>query len=253
MPEARLLTLPFSHYCEKARWALDATGVAYHEDAYMPGAHARATRAVGGKTVPVLVDGATVLCDSTDIALYADSVAPSLRRLVPEDSEARGLVLAIEEELDETLGKDARLIAYAYQLGTGEVARRFLQELLRMPSPVARLAAPIVRALIFRAYRVTPERTVRAKARVRETFERLGERLRGAGYLVGGSFTLADLTLAALATPLLSPPEHPVMGHLQLTAAPELEAFRAELLSTPTGEHAMRMYREHRRAGAIAR
>jgi glutathione S-transferase len=27
----RLLTIPISHYCEKARWGLERLGLAYHE------------------------------------------------------------------------------------------------------------------------------------------------------------------------------------------------------------------------------
>lgn len=30
---SRLLTIPISHYCEKARWALEHAGIPYREDA----------------------------------------------------------------------------------------------------------------------------------------------------------------------------------------------------------------------------
>ena len=30
-----LITIPISHYCEKARWALDRAGVAYRERAHL--------------------------------------------------------------------------------------------------------------------------------------------------------------------------------------------------------------------------
>src|SRR5579859_5847764 len=120
MDLARLITIPFSHYCEKARWALDATGVGYREDAHAPVVHWRATRAVGGKSVPVLVHGTAVVLDSTDIALHVDALAPPARRLLPALAGQRARVLAIEDELDETLGIDARLLVYWHFLADGE-------------------------------------------------------------------------------------------------------------------------------------
>ncbi len=58
-----LVTIPISHYCEKARWALDRAGIAYREQPHIQLIHiAAARRAGGGRTVPVLVtgDGATI-------------------------------------------------------------------------------------------------------------------------------------------------------------------------------------------------
>ena len=52
MTDLVLVTIPFSHYCEKARWALDRAGLAYEERAHLPLAHyLPARRAGGGKTV----------------------------------------------------------------------------------------------------------------------------------------------------------------------------------------------------------
>jgi glutathione S-transferase len=251
MPEARLITIPFSHYCEKARWALDATLVRYREEPHAPVAHLYATRALGGKTVPILVHGDVVLRDSTDIALHADSLAPPERRLVPAEPEARARVLAIEHELDETLGVDARLLVYWHALGDDGAARSFVKRMLRVRSPLARrVVAPLFRALIFRHYRVSRGAAARAEARIRATFARLGEAASGRDYLVGDRFTLADLTFAALASPLLAPPEHPVMGRAGGKLAPAVAAFRAELSATPAGQIALRAYREHRGAHA---
>ena len=53
---ARLVTIPISHYCEKARWALDRAGIAYREERHVQIVHRVASRrAGGGGTVPVLV------------------------------------------------------------------------------------------------------------------------------------------------------------------------------------------------------
>ncbi len=57
----RLITIPISHFCEKARWALDRAGIGYREERHVQGIHQIvARRAGGGSTVPVLItpDGA---------------------------------------------------------------------------------------------------------------------------------------------------------------------------------------------------
>src|SRR5665648_147371 len=62
---AVLVTIPISHYCEKARWALDRAGVPYRERRHLQGLHRVAVRrAGGGLTAPVLVDDGRVLAES---------------------------------------------------------------------------------------------------------------------------------------------------------------------------------------------
>ena len=242
----RLITIPFSHYCEKARWALDAAGASYREEPHAPMAHMFATRAVGARTVPVLVYDGNVLGDSTTIAHYADKLAPPERKLLPEDADARARVLELEDELDETIGVDARVIAYWHLLADGVTARSFVGRMLP-PIPLAPyVVAPLFRGIIFRRYKVNAASARTAEERVRATFARLAGTVEKEGYLVGGRFTLADLTLAALMSPILAPPEHPATGRMKRAVPPALEALRADLSDTPVGRHALRVYREHR-------
>ncbi len=50
---ARLVTIPISHFCEEARWALDRAGVEYVEQPHLQLVHVIAARSVGGgRTVP---------------------------------------------------------------------------------------------------------------------------------------------------------------------------------------------------------
>ena len=44
---ATLVTIPFSHFCEKARWALELCGVPYEEDGHLPMFHYVAARRAG--------------------------------------------------------------------------------------------------------------------------------------------------------------------------------------------------------------
>jgi glutathione S-transferase len=52
-----LLTIPISHYCEKARWGLERLGLAYREEAHIQGFHYwRTWRLSRQPLVPVLID-----------------------------------------------------------------------------------------------------------------------------------------------------------------------------------------------------
>ena len=48
MVQPRLVTIPISHYCEKARWALERAGIGYREEPHVQGIHQLAARRAGG-------------------------------------------------------------------------------------------------------------------------------------------------------------------------------------------------------------
>ena len=137
------------------------------------------------------------------------------------------------------------MLAYWHMLGDPELARPFVGRMMRLRSPaLQRIATPLFRALIFRKYKVSADAARRAEERVRATFERLAGAVETEGYLVAGRFTLADLTLASLASPLIGPPEHPIMGKMSVPG--RVAEMREQLVKTPVGRHVLRMYREHR-------
>src|SRR5690349_6707964 len=77
---ARLVTISISHFCEKARWALDRAGIPYDEERHIQFAHILASKRAGGKgTTPVLVTTTGgVLTESADIVRWSDaSLYPS--------------------------------------------------------------------------------------------------------------------------------------------------------------------------------
>ena len=80
----RLVTIPISHYCEKARWALERAGIAYHEERHIQLVHRIAVRrAGGGTTVPVLVTPDGPIADSALILDWVDERTPAEHRLFP--------------------------------------------------------------------------------------------------------------------------------------------------------------------------
>jgi glutathione S-transferase len=243
---ARLITIPFSHYCEKARWALERCGVAYEEDGHLPLFHYIAnTRAGAKRTVPVLIDGDTKLTDSTDIVAWADSKRPGT--LLPADPARRAEALALEDELDRTLGPATRRWAYFQLLPRKDLDHVITRGVPRWQKVALGLTRPIAVGLLKRGLKIDAAGAERSRAKIDETFGLLGELLAdGRRYLVGDRFSIADLTFASLTSPVLLPREHPFglppPDEFPPAARAQIEAWRA----TPAGKHALRIYADHR-------
>src|SRR5436305_9943618 len=127
MATRRLITIPISHYCEKARWALDRAGLAYDERAHLQGIHVIASRRAGGSgTTPVLVtDDAGVLGESAEIVAYADAHGPSELGLYGDSPAARAEIVALERDFDVILGPHGRLWMYQQLLDRPDLAMRY--------------------------------------------------------------------------------------------------------------------------------
>jgi glutathione S-transferase len=89
-PVLRLITIPISHYSEKARWALERAEMRYREERHVQGIHrVAARRAGGGSTVPVLVTPDGAIGRSGEILAWVDERTPAGQRLFPAEPEAR--------------------------------------------------------------------------------------------------------------------------------------------------------------------
>jgi glutathione S-transferase len=241
---ARLITIPFSHFCEKARWALDRAGVAYREEPHLPMFHYLGTaRAGGGRTVPVLVVDGRVLTDSTDIVGWADSQRPGT--LLPEQpAEA----LALEDEFDCQLGPATRRWAYYHLLPKREAVMSLAGDVPRWELRALDLLRPLAVRVMTRGLKIDAAGVERSRSKIEAVFAHVSELLRdGRRYLTGDRFTAADLTFAALATPVVIPPEHPLLQPKLELFPPEARGQIAAWRASPAGKHALRMYADHRR------
>ncbi len=104
---AVLITMPHSHYAEKARWALDRVSIPYREEPHVPLLHRLATRRQGGGSVPVLVHGGERFVDSTEILRHADACGGG-DPLYPHDPHVRASVEVFQRRFDQELGPHTR-------------------------------------------------------------------------------------------------------------------------------------------------
>ena len=85
----RLVTIPISHYCEKARWALERAGIPYREERHVQGIHRIASkRAGGGHHVPCS-SRPRLLAESEEILAWVDERSPPERGCSRRTGRAR--------------------------------------------------------------------------------------------------------------------------------------------------------------------
>ena len=208
----RLITIPISHYCEKARWALDRAELSYREERHLQMLHwPHARRAGGGKTVPILVADGDVYPESSEILQYTDSQIEASKRLYPAD--CADAVANLEREFDDDFGVESRRLFYAALALPGGRALLSVNATgaPRWEAAALWLLLPIVRASVFRYLDVTPATVERAGDRVKRTLDDVASRLSdGRPYLFGDRFTAADLAFAALSSPVSLPSNYGV-------------------------------------------
>jgi glutathione S-transferase len=122
-----------------------------------------------------------------------------------------------------------------------------------VPGPLTRIGSGAVSyASTFTALRfaASSEGTAeRSRAKVVAALDRLEAELGGGDYLVGDSFSVADLTAAALFYPLVLPEGGPVPT--DLPAPGGMERFRAPLKERPGYSWVQRTYELHRLPGVL--
>lgn len=245
-----LITIPISHYCEKARWGLEYARVPYKEERHLQGFHFRAVRKVADTdTAPVLVTPEQVLTDSTDILKWCDGLAPADRKLYPSEPGLREEVEKFEDWLDEVFGPAGRLWMYTYVLDMVPLILRCSKEhrVPRYQLWLMPIAFPMVKGMINRALDRTATSREKSFDKVEEVLEKVAERLAdGRKYLIGGRFTVADLTFASLSAAVLVPEIYgvrlPDVSELPEAMRDQVQVWRRH----PAGEFAQRMFREHR-------
>jgi glutathione S-transferase len=247
---AVLITMPHSHYAEKARWALDRLAVPYREEPHVPLFHLLTTRRRGGRSVPILLQDGERFVDSTDILQRVDAHVGG-DHLYPRDPDLRRAVDTLEERFDEGLGPHTRRWAYFQLLPHRDMLHPLMARgVPAIESRLLHVALPVVVLAIRKALRVTPDGAQRSLLKVRDLFAEVDDLLAdGRPFLVDGRFTAADLTFAALAAPVLLPergiPAYPAVAQLPPVMREEVERLR----DTRAGRFGLRLYAEERWGG----
>jgi glutathione S-transferase len=248
-PILRLVTIPISHYCEKARWALERSGIPYREERHVQGIHRLAARrAGGGVTVPVLVTPEGVLPDSADILAWVDERTPVESRLYPSESGARDGVQRLCRRFDGELGPRGRRVMYVHMLAQRKLALRFNnQGVPRWEDRAIRYGWPLVARFVKHELGIRPGIEVEDEAAVWREFDFVAELLAdGRPHLCGERFGAADLTFAALSAPVVVPPMYGVPLPQPDLLSPVTASLVQRARDHPAGRYALTLFAEHR-------
>jgi len=258
MAELELLQFPYSHYNEKARWALDFKRVPHRRTSLLPGPHAITIKRLTGDTlVPVVRLDGEIVAGSAQIIDELERHYPE-PPLYPADPAARRRALELEAWLDEQVGPMVRRGVFAALLETpAYVAAMFSSERGAATRALYRAAFPLAKGAMRKSMGIAGQASIdEAHARVAEAFDFVAREAGGpGGYLVGSTFTVADLTAAALLAPAVGPPDSPMA--LPEPHPPALRAWLARWAAHPGAAWVREKYRAHRppsaEAGALRR
>ncbi|MGB3049584.1 MAG: glutathione S-transferase family protein [Polyangiales bacterium] len=225
-----LSTFALSHFCENARWALDYKGVSYTEESWAPVLHFFRTWHLQKTHTPVLRIDGKVIQESAEICEYLEKRFPE-RSLIPVQlreevlgvaQEARSIGPHVRRLAYWAIGQELELLEQAWALNVGPAEARIQQ-----------LVFPLSRRMAFKGMQVSEQATKESEALVRDFLDaRNAQFVERDGYLVGDRFTLADLTMASILSPLARPQEHPFYARMAMGKAAEalLESFRSDLM-----------------------
>ena len=244
----KLHTFSVSHFSEKARWLLDASGIDYVEEPWVPFLHIAKALRKGGRgvtTVPVLDTGSGCVQDSTRILLWLEKHRAPFA-LMPTDSKLREEVLAVDDRFDHVVNHVVRY-AYSVSLDNAEgVTTLWTIDATPGQSRFIRAAYPLLR-LVFRSKLKLgqPAAIAASEQRFGEGLDWLAEQLKdGRQYLVGKQLTAADITAAALLAPIACPDEHPVYSQADYRNG--IAPLRAKWAAHPALDWVRGIYRTHR-------
>lgn len=261
MSSPELVTIPISHFCERARWTLEYLEIPFRERPNLQVFHRRALKRIGaGATTPALRLPQQVLLDSYAISDWANAQAlpdGKALRFWPDDAvEIKHL-----EHWGETIACWTRLIAYHWLLPRRALLMRCNNRgAPRWQGWMLGLGYKQAVKMVRQHFGITPQRVQQANDDLLRAMDELSKQLRGTSYLsvsdgthAGETFSELDLTLASYLAPLCLPAEYgikpgtlPALDELPEELRVQVEAFRAH----PVGEHCLRMFRMYRRSSS---
>jgi glutathione S-transferase len=246
-----LWQISISHYSEKVRWALAYKGIDHQRRSPLPGAHiALALWITRGDsvTLPILrIDGRTI-ADSTAILAALEERYPE-PPLYPADPAQRRRALELEDYFDEELGPHARVLPFHELINEPDVFAEVASR--AVPGPLGkakRFTGAYARAYTSLRWGANDDAAAEAaREGIVAAMDRLDAELAtsGGSYLVGETFSVADLTAASLFYPIVGPAEGPLPADQPSPAA--LERFRDSLHDRPGFRYVEEMFRRHRR------
>ena len=194
----------------------------------------------------------------------------SIVDIIPLSTQIESKIMKVEEDLGQRLGATSRSYAYHHLLTNldNPDCRESVLKLCANPERVSKVERILFDKMlekgiakgIMKGVKANKEQADVSLVALRKVFDDYSKILEASGgeYLMDEKtnkglklygFTAADLAFAALACPLIQPPEF-LNWSAPLDKLPrELGDLREELINTTAEKHALKMYKNHRLVG----
>ena len=236
-----LYVFAISHYCEKARWALDHFEITYELRHVAPGEHGQIAKKLGApkSSVPYLSLDGRVIQGSANIISWAEEK----RALTP----LGGACAEIERRIDDVAGVHVRRFYYSEALveHSSTVRPIFTRDLPFAKKLKISLAWGKIRKIMMDRMDLGALQGEESLAIVDAELAWIDGLLAdGREYLLGNDFSRADIAVASILSPLAQPPEHPVYNTLK--HPPRMAEDIARWEQRPTLQWVRDIYAKHR-------
>jgi glutathione S-transferase len=237
-----------SHYNEKARWAFDYKRVAHVRRTLIPGWHVvRLMMMSRQKQVPVAVVDGQVIAGSDRIIEMLEREHPD-PPLFPAESQSRARAIELARFFDTELGPYVRRALFYEVLPDSAYSTALFAHGASFPvRALYRAGFPAVRVIMRLDMKISDATAREAIDRTLIELERLDNLIPSSGYLVGEAFSVADLTAAALLSPIVQPPQFP---YAFPPPTPALARLRERLGHQRVREWVLGIYAKHRGSSA---
>ena len=255
-----LISIPFSHYNEKAKWALKYFGQEYKESGYLPFYHMlpvwfhtrgsgqnKTDRASTKFSTPVLktYDG-KIFCDSSDIVFYLSKTYGTAKNDLYWSDEIKRK----EKYFDDMFGPHTRKLAYYYLFENLHLLNELVDaNFSGLQKTSFKIIEPFMIKRMKRLLRINRKSLEKSLGYIEKEVSAVEATLKTQPFICGDKFSAADLSFCALAAPLiwLSQNEGYTAELPQRNKAPEeLAQIINEYRARPAGEFIVRIFKNYK-------
>jgi len=240
-----LYQFPISHYCEKARWALDHKGIQYQVKNLLPGPHIKQVKKIASATeLPVLKIQGDVIQGSDKIIDYLDIHFPE-SLLTPENSAEKREIEEWEAYADKNLGVAIRSIIYdAIIREPGTIIPMWTKSGPWYGPLFYKFFFSQVQRAVIKGMNVNEKTTRRAKSTIEKSFVDLNKEVSEKTFLVGDRLSRADLAVSALLSPLVLPKNSYLEKYLPYPD--KILSYREQFIDQPLFRWVEKKYEQYR-------
>lgn len=229
----RLVTFPISHFCERARWALQIANVDFSEVEVAPLFH----RHLAGGSVPALIlPNGTRVKGSLNIVNWASE----------QSTTERFVMSQIMEEKLQNFGAPVRRLIYFYVLSHKPLALHLLcpNTVPQYQRFVVKQMYPVLVYMMRKAMKINEEGSMRARKHISEMFLWAEQRLKDHPYLLGNVFSSVDIAFCSLASPLVLPPQIELyqQAYQSFKDYEPIRTLVQEYRDSPAGQYVLQIY-----------